>query len=287
MRSSPQAHVGIINPGAMGASVAASARRAGNEVYWASEGRSYQTHERARKAGLQDAGTLGELCDACSVLLAVCPPSAAEDVAREVLSHSFDGLYLDANAISPERVKRIGLTLESAGATFVDGGIVGGPAWEPGTTCLYLSGTAADIIASLFSAGPLGTRVIGGQIGTASALKMCYAANTKGTSALQCAILATAEELGVREELQRRWASDGTDLDASIPQRARKVTAKAWRFAGEMEEIAATFAAAGLPDGFHKAASVIYDRLADFKNSPATPALEEVLAALVSPRKDD
>jgi 3-hydroxyisobutyrate dehydrogenase-like beta-hydroxyacid dehydrogenase len=235
-------------------------------------------------AGLKDAGTMKELCSTCEVLLAVCPPHAAEDVAQRVTRHAFDGLYLDANAIAPERVRRICQTLEAAGATFVDGGIVGGPAWKPGTTCLYLSGREAETVAALFSAGPLSVRVIGDQIGTASALKMCYAARTKGTTALQCAILATAEEFGVREELQRQWAQDGTDPAARIPERARNVTAKAWRFAGEMEEIAATFEDAGLPGGFHHAASEIYDRLARFKNAPATPSLEEVLAALVAQR---
>jgi 3-hydroxyisobutyrate dehydrogenase-like beta-hydroxyacid dehydrogenase len=276
--------IGILHPGLMGISIAASAQNSGHDVYWASEGRSAQTRERAEKFNLRDAHTLEELCATCSIIVSVCPPHAAQDVASQVTDHSFTGLYLDANAISPQRAIRIGQTVTQAGATFVDGGIIGGPAWEPGRTWLYLSGPSQSThtVASCFSAGPLETSVIGEAIGKASALKMCFAAYTKGSSALLCAIVAAAEGLGVWEELQRQWSRGGSDFAEQAVQRVRRVTAKAWRFAGEMDEIAATFADAGVPGEFHAAASVLYRRIAQFKDAASPPPLEEVLAALVS-----
>jgi hypothetical protein len=135
-------------------------------------------------------------------------------------------------------------------------------------------------VADCFAAGPLETGIISNIAGQASALKMCYAAYTKGSTALLCAILAAAEILEVRETLAHQWSLDGAGLDRQAPERARRVTAKAWRFAGEMDEIAATFKLAGMPGGFHQAAAEIYHRLADFKDASATPSLEEVLAAL-------
>jgi 3-hydroxyisobutyrate dehydrogenase-like beta-hydroxyacid dehydrogenase len=272
--------VGILHPGNMGISVAASAQNSGRSVYWASEGRSPQTRERAAKFNLHDAHTLAKLCETCSIIVSVCPPHAAEAVAEQVLAHAFTGLYLDANAISPQRAMRIAEKVAAAGATFIDGGIIGGPAWEPGRTWLYLSGPSAHVAAACFAAGPLETSVIGEAAGKASALKMCFAAYTKGTSALLCAILATAETLGVREELQHQWSRGGSDFAEQTAQRVRRVTAKAWRFAGEMEEISATFSEAGLPGDFHAAAADIYRRIADFKDAPTTPSLEEVLTAL-------
>ena len=272
--------LGVLHPGNMGISVAASAQNSGCEVHWASEGRSAQTHERAEKFGLHDATTLGSLCQICSVLVSVCPPHAAEDVSDQVLSHGFTGLYLDANAISPRRAERIGERMMAAGVTFVDGGIVGGPAWEPGETWLYLSGAGAETVADCFSAGPLETAVIGEAIGKASALKMCYAAWTKGSTALLCAVLATADAFGVWEELEQQWERDWDGFAAQAVSRARRVTAKAWRFAGEMDEISSTFDQAGLPGEFHAAAAMLYRRLAHFKDAPAQPSLEEVLAAL-------
>jgi 3-hydroxyisobutyrate dehydrogenase-like beta-hydroxyacid dehydrogenase len=275
--------LGILHPGNMGISIAASAQNSGCEVYWASQGRSQQTRQRAEKFSLIDAHTLENLCQTCSVIASVCPPHAAEEVAGQVLAQGYAGLYVDANAISPQRARQIGQGMADAGVAFVDGGIIGGPAWEPGQTWLYLSGDRAQAIADCFPAGPLETSVIGEAIGKASALKMSYAAWTKGSTALLCAILATAETLGVWEELAQQWERDWPGFAEQSAKRALQVTAKAWRFAGEMDEISATFEAAGLPGGFHAAAGELYRRLTGFKDAPQTPALEEVMAALLEP----
>lgn len=273
--------IGILHPGEMGISIAASAQNSGHEVYWASEGRSWATHDRAAKFGLRDTRSLADLCAECPVLVSVCPPHAAERMANEVLATGFDGLYVDANAISPQRVIPMGQAMTDAGVAFVDGGIIGEPAWKPGATRLYLSGRRASDIAACFSAGPLVTQVLGTAIGKASALKMCFAAYTKGTQALLCAILATAETLGVREALFEQWAHDDAKFPEQVSQRVRGVTSKAWRFVGEMEEISRTFSEAGMPGDFHAAAAIIYRRLARFKDSGTTPALEDVLSALL------
>jgi len=273
--------VGVLHPGEMGISVAACAQKSGHTVYWASQDRSTQTRARADHFNLLDAGTLAQLCNTCTVLVSVCPPHAAEQVADQVLAQGYSGLYIDANAVSPERAKRIGQAMEAGGAAFVDGGIIGGPAWQPRRTWMYLSGKSAAEVPALFSAGPLETQVIGDEIGQASALKMCYAAYTKGSTALLCTILATAETLGVRADLEQQWSRGGSDFAVQTENRVRRVTAKAWRFAGEMEEIAATFEQAGLPGGFHAAAAEIYQRMAGFKDAPATPELDEVMTALL------
>jgi 3-hydroxyisobutyrate dehydrogenase-like beta-hydroxyacid dehydrogenase len=196
----------------------------------------------------------------------------------------FTGLYLDANAISPERAQRIAGVVEAAGAAFVDGGIVGPPAWQRDTTWLYLSGERGDEAAACFAGSVLDTAFIGRDPGQASALKMCYAAWTKGTTALLCAILLAARELAVWDDLAVQWARDWPGFDEEAVGRARRVTAKAWRFAGEMDEIAATFEGAGAPGGFHEAAAGVYRRLAHFKGwgeeGKDAPALADVLDAL-------
>lgn len=273
--------IGILHPGEMGVSIAASAQNSGQTVLWVSEGRSPKTHQRAQSHSLIDVHTLKELCETCSIIISVCPPYAAEEVARQVLSHSFKGLYVDANAKSPQRAKHIAQMMSEAGVDFVEGGIIGEPAWESGTTWLYLSGKDAQRVADCFQAGPLEAEVIGDEIGKASALKICYSAYTKGTSALLCAILGAAERLGVWDELKNQWSHGGSDFVEQTTQRVRRVTAKAWRFVDEMEEIAVAFEAAGMPGGFHLAAAEIYRRLADFKGYETTPSLPEVLSALL------
>ncbi|GAB4433448.1 MAG: NAD(P)-dependent oxidoreductase [Anaerolineales bacterium] len=275
--------IGILHPGAMGISVAACALRSGHQVCYASEERSAATLARAAEHNLRDLKTLRALCAACTTIISICPPHAAEKVAQQVVDNGFKGLYLDANAISPQKSRRIGEVLAAAGIHYVDGGIIGGPAWTPGETWLYLSGEEpfAQRIAECFSAGPLEVSILSEEIGAASALKMCYAAYTKGTTALLASILALSESLGVREELYAQWERDEPGFSARTELRARRATAKAWRFAGEMDEIAETFESQGLPGGFHRAARDIYRKLTRFKGEEDLPELLNVMGSLL------
>ena len=278
--------IGILHPGQMGVSIAASAVNSGYDVYWTSDGRSQATRTRAETQGLLDAHSLASLCEICDTIVCVCPPDAAEDVAQQVAACGFGGCYVDANAVAPERVQRIERALQAVGATCVDGSIIGPPAWEPNTTWLYLSGADAGQVAALFESGPVQPVVIGDVVGQASGLKMCYAAYTKGSTALLTAVQGAAEALGISDVLREQWRLEGSGLDVDAPARARRVTAKAWRFAGEMDEIAATFEGAGMPGGFHLAAGDIYRRLARFKDAAETPSLDDVLSALMDDNSD-
>ncbi len=277
--------VGVLHPGAMGVTVGANAAEGGAAALWASEGRSEQTAERAGAAGLMDVGTVGALAARSGIIISVCPPDAAEAVAEQVAGVGFDGVYVDANAIAPERARRIGRRIEGAGARFVDGGIIGPPAIRPGTTRLYLSGAGADEVAAGFREGRLEPIVlggaVGGAVGAASALKMAYAAYTKGTAALLLAILGVARQEGVQDALAAEWARSQPALAEGAVTRVRNNAAKAWRFVGEMEEIAATFEAAGMPRGFHEAAGEVYSRLREYRDVEPAPALDALLDAAV------
>jgi 3-hydroxyisobutyrate dehydrogenase-like beta-hydroxyacid dehydrogenase len=276
--------IGLINPGEMGVSIAASAIHNGHHVYWASQGRSADTRKRAEDNNLIDVGSLEALCKQCPIVLSVVPPSAAEDVAEQVIAQKFKGTFADLNAISPQRAQRIGERLEANGITFVDGGIIGPPAWQANTTWLSLSGKHSSTIAACFTNGPLRTEILGDRVGDASALKMCYGAYTKGLTALIAGVLGTAENSGVRESLMRRWAADGSGLDKSAVARVTRITDRAWRWVGEMDEIASTFEHASMPRGFHDAAGDIYRRLAAFKDQPP-PSTDTLLDALKTPAR--
>ena len=224
--------VGLLHPGEMGAAVGASLDA---EVVWASEGRSPETHARA--AAFRDVGTLTALVAEADVIVAICPPHAALDVARSCAG--FDGVYLDANAISPQHAEEIA----SIHPRFVDGGIIG----VPDAPTLYLSGEGAAEAGALFR---IETRVVE----NASALKMVYASWTKGTAAL---LLAT-RRVARHYDVEREWLRAAPELDARLARARASAERKGWRWAGEMEEIADTFAAAGEPDGFHRAAAEVF-----------------------------
>lgn len=265
----------------MGASIAASARAAGHNVVWASAGRSAATRQRAAENDLREVDTLEQLCSVCDIILCVCPPHAAESVADAVIAAGFGGLYCEGNAISPQKARAIGERMSAAGIDFVDGSIVGPPAWQAGSTRFYLSGPSAGQVAALFEGAFTEAVAIGDEVGKASALKMTFAALTKGSTALLSAIYGVAESLNVRGELEREWGLRSAESVQQRRDQVRGVTAKAWRFAGEMQEIAATFELAGLPPGFFEAAFEVYTRLAGFKDAESAPELEAVLAALM------
>lgn len=278
--------IGFIHPGAMGISLAVSAQVTGHEACWVPTDRSPETINRAQEYGLTEFQSLAELCEECSIIISVCPPHAALDVAQQVLDASFQGIYADANAIAPEKTRSMEQMMCVPGIEFVDGGIIGGPAWQPESTWLYLSGPQANQVSDCFSEGLIETELLGNEIGKASAIKMCFAAYTKGITALLCAIMAAADDLGVRSELEQQWSKNGSDFAERTRNRITRVTAKAWRFSGEMKEIAATLESTGLPPEFHLAASDIYRRISKFKGAEPTPSIEEVLAALKSGNQD-
>lgn len=248
--------VGLLHPGEMGAAVGGALRARGETVLWVSAGRSPATAERAETAGFEDAGDVAELCRSCDILLSICPPHAALDVAREAAG--FTGLYVDANAISPETARRIaGLQMR-----FVDGGIIGPPAAEPGSTRLYLSGAEAERVAALFSGTIVDARVVSAEPGAASALKAAYAGWTKGSAALLLTVRELARAEGVEASLLEEWRLSLPELEEQLAGAERSARRKAWRWIGEMEEIARGLDAQDLPAGFHEAAAEVFRRTA-------------------------
>ena len=273
--------VTLLHPGNMGATIGASVT--GARVLWVSEGRSEGTRRRAGKSGLLEAATLAEAVAESDAVLSVCPPHAAEDVAQSVAALGFAGLYVDANAVSRATAQRVGEAVQEGGAAFVDGAIIGPPVTKPDRTRLYLSGAGADVVAELFSGSMLDARVIEGGLGAASALKMTYAAWTKGSDALILAIRALAAREGVEKALLAEWSQSQPNLPGKSERAASVAAPKGWRYVGEMEEIAASFEAAGLPAGFHEAAADLYSRLAPFKDrGDPGPEVKEVLDALLA-----
>lgn len=265
--------VGIINPGNMGTAMGALIDA---DVMWASNGRSEDSRGRAERHGFRDVGSMRQLADEADLIISVCPPDAALAVAEDVARKRFDGIYVDANAIAPTTCGRIARLFPS----FVDAAIFGPPPTEPGVARMYLCGGEASVVAPLWEGSHLEPIIIEGPVGSASALKMAYAGWTKGSAALLFAMRAYAESMGVVDQLLDEWDRSIPGLTDRIQRRATGTGPKAWRFAGEMEEIAAALESTDLPPGFHEAAAEIYIRIADLRDIDH-PTLAEVMAHLV------
>ena len=280
--------MGLLHPGEMGAAVGQCLAAAGHRVLWVPSGRSPASAARAEAAGLTAVAAKGlaGLVREADVIVSVCPPHAALDVARQVTG--FGGVYVDANAVSPGTAREIARIVEAGGASYVDGGIIGTPPVAPGFIRLYLSGARAGEVQRLFAGGDVDARVIGGGASVASsaaatsavaasAVKMAYASWTKGSAALLLTARALARAEGVEEALLAEWGISQPGLAERSAGAAGSAAAKGWRWVAEMEEIAAAMAAAGLPGGFHRAAAEVYRR------AGADGSVDAILTTLLLP----
>jgi 3-hydroxyisobutyrate dehydrogenase-like beta-hydroxyacid dehydrogenase len=272
--------VAMLHPGQMGAALAAQARRTGAGVLWWPAGRSEATAGRAAAAGLTAVPDLDELLDAAEIVLSVCPPEFAGEVAARVAGHGYRGVFVEANAISPRRCLDIAARLDRTGASMVDGGIIGPPPGDGTTARLYLSGHAggADAVQAIFHDTDVHVVTLGEEIGAASGLKAAFAHFNKISNVLSAVSHALAARHGVTDHLlaeAERFDRSPLLRPGSLPG----VAARAWRWSPEMHEIADTLAATGLPADLPRAAADVLGHWRADKDSWDL-SLDDVLARL-------
>jgi 3-hydroxyisobutyrate dehydrogenase-like beta-hydroxyacid dehydrogenase len=257
--------IAILSPGDMGNAVGASLRKQGRELLTCLAGRSEATRVRAARAGFADVADLETLARRSDLILSIMPPEAAVATARKVAAAMTAAratpVYADCNAIAPETAREIAAIVSGAGAAFIDGGIIGSP---PGrtdqATRIYVSGPQADMLNAL-TADDIRFVPSGPEIGRASAIKMCYAAITKGTNMLHLAALMTAESLGVGEPLRDELAYSQSGYFNRMKATLPFIPADAARWIGEMTEIIKTFESVGVTPHFHIGAREVYEVL--------------------------
>lgn len=276
--SEPGISVGFLHPGDMGAALARVVRSNGHRVCWVAEGRSVATRQRARASGLEDLGSLEQLCRECSVIISICPPHGALDVARRVAEQAFSGTFIDANAVAPERVRQMAELLLDA-REVVDVAVIGPPPSSRSRTHLFLSGTAAERVGRYFLCEGLNVSILGPEIGSASALKMCDSAVNKGLRALLVATLAVADKLNVGSALEEllKNREETAGYMRNRENNNRRAISKSWRFTGEMDAISDTFREMNVPGDFHRGAGEVYRRLSELQYCADTVTMEEMM----------
>ncbi|HEX5402788.1 MAG TPA: DUF1932 domain-containing protein [Pseudonocardiaceae bacterium] len=267
--------IGLLHPGMMGAGVGAQLVERGHQVFWDPTGRSPRTAERATAAGILAAESLERLLADAEAVLSICPPAYASHVAEQVAGHGFTGLYVEANAINPARMTSIATLLGDAGATVVDGSIIGPPPGEGRHARVYLSGpmAAVDTAVGLLAGSLAEPKPVDERIGSASALKMAYGSYQKISRALAAVSHALADEFGVTPQLlaeaERMSRSALADRPAFVG-----VAASGWRWAPEMDEVAESLRTAGLPAALAAGAANVFRRWDadkdDWDSSPET-----------------
>ncbi len=280
--------VGIVGPGAMGGAIGRVLTRGGANAVVTVTGRSARTQRLAE--GLSVVPTLDEVVSESAFVLSVVPPGAALDVAGSIADAATRTgarpLVADLNAVSPTTMEVIATRLDAAGLHVVDGSISGPPPRVAGTTVIYLSGQRAAQVASLDAPG-LDLRVVGEAIGTASAIKMSTASFYKGQTAILAQALRAAAANGVLEFVLEDLGRHYPDLVDDAPRMLQSIAAKAGRYVGEMEEIATSQQAAGLPPELFAALAQVFTELSRSAAAARAPEeadagakLEDVLASL-------
>ena len=248
-------NVGLLSPGEMGSAVASTLREHGATVRTCLEGRSARTRSLAARDRLEVSPTLADLVLTSDLILSIVPPASALEVARGVAAAlratGARPIYVDCNAVAPSTVRAVAATV---GCEVVDVGIIGSPPRGQGATRFYASGPQAEHL----DLPGLDVRPIGQEIGTASALKMCYAALTKGFTALATELLVAAQLLGVNDELAKELADSQAQHHATMARQIPRMPSVAHRWIGEMEEIAKTFAELGLTPRILAGAADLY-----------------------------
>ena len=290
--------IAVLMPGDMGHAVGKALADAGYDVVTCLSGRSERTRALAEAGGLRDLDSLDAVATEASLVLSILPPASAMGLARDMAAamerSGARPVYVDCNAISPGTARDIANVIEAVGAPFIDAGIIGTkPGIGPGPR-FYVSGADTAPMQALDGKGfqVLG---LGPEPGRASAIKMCYAGLTKGTWTLHTAVLLAAEAQGLTVELLAEFEYSQGQALAQMEARVPRLPADSGRWIGEMEEIAKTFADAGVTPGFHEGAAEIFRLLSQTpfasetrKTIDESRTLEETLreAAKLIPKKD-
>jgi 3-hydroxyisobutyrate dehydrogenase-like beta-hydroxyacid dehydrogenase len=258
-------NIGIISPGDMGQAVAQTLKANGYSVHTALEGRSARTRALAAEAGLNDCGTMQNVVNTCDAVLSILNPAAAVDNARAAAaamkSTGRRCLFVDCNAVAPQTAHAISAIIEDAGGICIDAGIIGPPPRGKASMRMYVSGPQASMLAPL-SGGGISVRVMSDKTGDASAIKMCYAAYTKGAVALGVEMLMAARRLGVDAALDHELQESAAENRQWILSRTGVMPPKAYRWVPEMLEIAKTFEDVQLTPRILLGAADMYEMIA-------------------------
>ena len=266
--------VAILSPGDMGHAVGRALRENGLDVITCLEGRSERTRRLARQASIRVVGSLEDVVSQTDLVLSIVVPAQAVEVAQKIAlalrATQSKTTFADCNAVSPQTAEIMNDIITRADGRFIDASIIGGPPVGGSPPRFYASGEHAGMLAELNDKG-IDVRVLGGDIGRASGIKMCYAALTKGTSALHAAVLTAAELLGLSAELRAEFADSQTQAYERMESQIAGLPAKAFRWVGEMEEIASTFDHVGVTPNIHQGAADVFRLLSETPFALETP----------------
>ncbi len=161
-------------------------------------------------AGTDAADVLAGAQCALSLVTADAALDAARDYAPLLEAGQF---WLDMNSVAPQTKRAAAEAITAAGGHYVDVAVMA-PVDKGLTVPLLVAGPEADEAAALLAAmGFTNVRVVGEEVGRASAIKLCRSVMVKGLEALTAEMVLAASQAGVLDEVL-------ASLDASEKQQS-------------------------------------------------------------------
>ncbi len=251
----------ILSPGDMGHAIGRLLRENELRVLTCLTGRSSRTRELSELAGIIDVPDMNDLVEQSDIVMSVtvseAVPGLCKEIADAVKATGTDLLFAECNAIAPALSREMEGVLNASGARYVDASIIGGPPRNGSSPRVYASGDNVAEFEQLRDFG-LDVRNLGPELGRASGIKMCYAAMTKGTTALHAELLIAAEKLGLTEEVMAEFAGSQPAVVQRMEGWLPGMPAKSRRWVSEMQEIKKTFSDLGLTPDIFKGVAEMY-----------------------------
>jgi len=271
--------IGLVGLGEMGAEIGRYFVKNGIEVISVYGERSKISQDRAIKYGIKDVLTIENVSQKSDIIISIIPPNRALETADQYSKYiSKDGpIYCDLNAISTMTAKKIKALLDERNVNYVDGSIMGGPPKENYSPRTYLSGEMAKNLNFLSGKG-VDIIILNGSDFQASAMKMVYAAITKGSKALVAGALIVAKRNNVYQELIDELEYSDEFFHGVALKLIPSIKHKAYRWIGEMNEISSTFKDSGLTGGFHSESENIYELIKDLP--PGELSIDEIIGKI-------
>lgn len=257
--------IGILYPGEMGAALAEIFQANGLDVITTLDGRSSRSKKNCERSGISTCECLTDVVRSADIVFSTVTPISAVAVAKKVKQEAVrldrSLIYVDANSVSPQAVRRIADEFQGSDIQLLDVAIHGLASRLRTQGTIFLSGSSAGVVARLF-ASEVRTRILGNEPGNASLMKMMLGGMSKGIIGLFLQSSLLAKDVGMTDEFCEELGHYYPDVMSFVERSLPTYAKHAGRRAQEMLELEKTLGLAGLPTGMAVELSALFSTLA-------------------------
>jgi 3-hydroxyisobutyrate dehydrogenase-like beta-hydroxyacid dehydrogenase len=211
---------------------------------------------RYRELGIEGCASPAAAVAGADIVFCTVTADQAVAAAEAAAPHLAPGAFwCDLNSCAPSSKRRAAAIVEGAGGRYVDVAVMAAVHPKRNMTPLLIAGPHAEAVAPLLIDLPMAPRVVAGEVGAASSIKMIRSVMVKGLEALSAECTLAAVAAGVEDEVLGSLAHShpGMDWPRQIAYNLERSITHGARRAAEMEEVAKTLTDLGLPDDMARA----------------------------------